>query len=505
MPLKRAVPIAVAVAVLVLGLCIGGFLAPYYGKSRLDPNYQYLLNGLAVLKGQVPGHTDHPGTPVQELGAVAILLKWLITDQQRPLADSVLRQPESYLTAINLVLLSLVAASIALGVGSIIKRTGRVWLGLLAPALLICSPSALEPLADAKPEPLLIALTVPVVILALPTERCGAAPGFIRAAILGLTVGAGIATKVVFAPLALFIMTLPTLSRRAVATICAMTSFAVLTIPIWRVLPVMFAWQIQVLSHQGQYAEGPPGLPPLHVLIDGAFSLLNTERLLVVGFFVFGQAAVRLSGRDACQRAWRRLFLLGLAVIGVQFLITVPRHYHYLLPSIVVIAVMTPLALDKAISGRITARACAAGAVVLLVWLGWFQSHLFAARVAEIAIEMTASRDLTNELQRRHCLQVPYYAFASPQYALQFGDDSARGAFRPVLDRMYPDFLSFNLWRDLFDSFHGVIDDDRIRKLISSSPVCLIGAFELDMLRRTKVERLLQDAGIFVYQVKGIQ
>ena len=58
---------------------------------------------------------------------------------------------------------------------------------------------------------------------------------------------------------------------------------------------------------------------------------------------------------------------------------------------------------------------------------------------------------------------------------------------------------------DLFDSFHGVIDDDRIRKLISSSPVCLIGAFELDMLRRTKVERLLQDAGIFVYQVKGIQ
>jgi hypothetical protein len=91
MPLKRAVPIAVAVAVLVLGLCIGGFLGPYYGKSRLDPNYQYLLNGLAVLKGQVPGHTDHPGTPVQELGAVAILLKWLITDRL-PIASAATRE-----------------------------------------------------------------------------------------------------------------------------------------------------------------------------------------------------------------------------------------------------------------------------------------------------------------------------------------------------------------------------------------------------------------------------
>jgi hypothetical protein len=329
--------------------------------------------------------------------------------------------------------------------------------------------------------------------------------GFKRAALLGFTLGAGIATKVIFAPLCLFIMALPTLSKRAAAVLCAMISFAVLTIPIWRVLPVMFAWQIRVLSHQGQYGEGPPGLPSLQVLVAGALGLLDIERLLVVGFLLFGLTAIRLSGRDDCERAWRRLFLIGLAVVGVQFLITVPRHYHYLLPSMVVIAFLTPLALDKVISGRITAWACATGAVVLVVWLGWFQSHLFAARAAEISVEMIASTELINELQHRHCLQVPYYAFGSLQYALQFGDDFARGAFRPALDRMYPDFLGFNLWRDRFYSFRGAVDDDRIRQLVSSSPVCLIGTFELDMLHRTEVEQLEQEAGIFIYRVKGVR
>jgi hypothetical protein len=76
-----------------LSLVLTKHHGPYFLRNNFDPDYNYLLNSLSLLKLQTPRHTDHPGTTLQLLGAVVLLLKWLGTSlfvQRQTLTDSVL-------------------------------------------------------------------------------------------------------------------------------------------------------------------------------------------------------------------------------------------------------------------------------------------------------------------------------------------------------------------------------------------------------------------------------
>src|SRR3954452_20936741 len=95
--------------------------------------------------------------------------------------------------------------------------------------------------------------------------------------LLGAVLGAGIVTKITFAPLTLFVLTLPGIVSVALALFAAAVAMAFLTIPIWPKLGVMLDWQQRLLTHQGQYGDGPAGLPPAASLADGAWTLLNDE------------------------------------------------------------------------------------------------------------------------------------------------------------------------------------------------------------------------------------
>ena len=53
--------------VLVYSFLLKAAAGPYWLSMNFDPSYQYLLNGLYMVKGIPPGHIDHPGTPLQLL------------------------------------------------------------------------------------------------------------------------------------------------------------------------------------------------------------------------------------------------------------------------------------------------------------------------------------------------------------------------------------------------------------------------------------------------------
>src|SRR6516225_9156134 len=99
--------------------CLSTVLTKHHGayflRNNFDPDYNYLLNSLSVLYLRTPGHTDHPGTTLQILGAAILLLKWLgisLVGHRQTLADSVLAHPEEYLRTINVVLNVLIAATL---------------------------------------------------------------------------------------------------------------------------------------------------------------------------------------------------------------------------------------------------------------------------------------------------------------------------------------------------------------------------------------------------------
>jgi len=69
-----------------------------FWQGRIAPDYPYLFNSLslAYYYGDI-GHTDHPGTPVQFLGAVIIKLTYWFQNSPENLIIHILKNPELYL------------------------------------------------------------------------------------------------------------------------------------------------------------------------------------------------------------------------------------------------------------------------------------------------------------------------------------------------------------------------------------------------------------------------
>src|SRR5688572_28745365 len=67
----------IPVCLFLLSLALRDLRGPYHLASHSDPDYPYLFNSLSILHQQAPIISEHPGTPVQMLGALAILARWL--------------------------------------------------------------------------------------------------------------------------------------------------------------------------------------------------------------------------------------------------------------------------------------------------------------------------------------------------------------------------------------------------------------------------------------------
>ena len=520
---QLALPIGVAVVVIAAGLLLGQWLGPFYGALRFDPAYAYLFNGLGLLQGWMPSHTDHPGTTIQELAAVTILFRWLIAllaGSRQLVADSVLSDPEAYLAAINFVLLALGAAATALGVRFLMRRTGRVWPGLLAPALMICSPSLMESLTDVKPEPLLMALAILVVLLASPPdEPCRKEGEFVRPMLLGGVLGAGIVTKITFVPLALFVLMLPGIVAVGIAGFAAVVAMALFTIPIWPELEAPLSWYEKLLTHQGQYGDGPAGLPPVTNLADGAWSLLkplaalrsqHSEPIFLAAIAVFGMAVVLpLWDRDSERGSWRRLFLIGLLVILWQLAITTPRPIpHYLVPSLGVIVMLVPLAANFLMkrADRAGMLAAAAGVLVTLGFVAWSGFGAIREDIAEGQHAAVELQQLTEAAGDANCRLLPYYRTGTPGYAMLFGNDYIRRAYAQGLDRLYPGYVTFNIFAKRLEGFADYREDAFANRLIAAGhAVCLLGSVELDMLPRIDVRLLARNGRFFLYGLQGFR
>jgi hypothetical protein len=109
-------------ASLLFALLLKSALGPYWLGSNSDPEYVYLLNSLNFAEGRQPGHVDHPGTPLQIAGAF-ILRSFHFFRNHSPLAEDVLKNPETYLRLMNGIFLFLAVLLIFLTGWFAFKKT----------------------------------------------------------------------------------------------------------------------------------------------------------------------------------------------------------------------------------------------------------------------------------------------------------------------------------------------------------------------------------------------
>src|SRR6185436_19337927 len=103
-------------------LLIRTLTGPFYLGTNYDPDYAYLFNSLNLAVFHPPRHIDHPGTPVQLVGA-------LVLRAQHPVASNVdlafdtIRNSEIRLIQLNLALFVLLLVCVIGGTAAI-SRSG---------------------------------------------------------------------------------------------------------------------------------------------------------------------------------------------------------------------------------------------------------------------------------------------------------------------------------------------------------------------------------------------
>lgn len=252
-----AVGLAFMSSMFPIALNGGGF----FGQ---DPAYQYLFAGVDILQGHAPAHTDHPGTPVQSLIAMTILVVWgaqrLVGLTGQGIFESVLSSPELYMASVSVILLLLGAVAAFFLGRRVWQVTGSLVAGVscqVTPLLFaLVSPYIVYP----TPEAALLATSMALMAVLAPTllggSRARAAISPSAAILAGVLCGVGVAVKITFVPLIGLLISLWSVRLIWRAVVAMIAAWFVGVLPIWSRLPTMFAWFNKVLTHSELHGRG---------------------------------------------------------------------------------------------------------------------------------------------------------------------------------------------------------------------------------------------------------
>ncbi|NTW59098.1 MAG: hypothetical protein HGA43_08020 [Nitrospirae bacterium] len=457
---------------------------PYYFGDNSDPEYSYLFNSLNILNFERPYHTDHPGTPLQVLGAVVLLGKGILNHSSTSLSvirTSVLLSPEDYLQAINLVLNILICA-IAFWTGlRLFYHTKRLAPALILQFTLLCFFQVQVSLVRVSPEPFLVLsvlLLAPLLVAEVLADEGETArqANIMRPLLTGMVIGLGLAAKVTFFPLLFFIFTFEGLQRKSVVVTGCILSFIFFTLPILPEYVRMFHWFTDLLLHEGRYGTGAVGLPAIGTLLLNVKELFLGEPLLLVScaFYLFGSMFIKYgkSTRDALiENKIKKLLRIGCLIILAQVAVTSKHpHLHYLLPSMVVSCIMNACLIYVLLNDEHRSQRVFSSVLVMVLLIAFaFNGARVQAWIQENKQYASATAELLARVKTiDHSYKVGFYRSSLPQYALAFGNAFAGGVYGKELARLYPDTIFYQKWQDFFYTYEGgIIKEDYLQTLIN--------------------------------------
>jgi hypothetical protein len=427
---------------LSVGLYLKATRGPYWLGLNSDPEYAYLFNSLLILSGKPPFLIEHPGIPVETLGAVVVRAVYGVSGSGS-LIDDVVGRPELYLSAIHFCLISVTALLVFSAGVIVLKYTKQLSLAILVQLAPWLSVNLLEELSRVRPEPLLIGMAVLFGALIFLTTSEGKSLHDHRSVLVfGAVVGIAVATKMTALPLLLGpLVVFDEWRPRLLFLGASAVGFLAAILPALPKVLSMGKWSATLLIHSGDYGSGPASIIEPVRYLPALWSLVAGEP--VVAAIMMCSAVMWLVFRES--RA------LGAAlVVQIAQLLMVAKHPapHYLVPAIGTLGVNLCVCWQYWASRAGQRFRAPAPAVLLLAGLLVFQglglrSRSVALQAARIDQE-TIARETEEAGRKSECVTIYYYRSSSRAYALQFGNLWSKSAglnAAPALVARYPNVL----------------------------------------------------------------
>ncbi len=442
-------------------------------KFGNDPNYVYLVNATALCDGHGVGYIDHPGTTVMQIGAVTIAVTHLFNNpENETLVTHVFRDSHLFIFSIRNVLMVLNAIVLLLLGLVAIKKTHSVWVALLLQGSTLITANTLDhAFTKVAPEPFLFFLTTVFVmaILWFYVDKNKNPWKFVIA--FSLLIGAGLATKATFLPMAIFpFIVLPTIKKKLVYSVGIIPSFVLFTIPIIPEYDQMYYWFRRLISHTGKYGHGEKELIDLKTYLPNILRILENNPifgivtgvgiLMVIYYFI--QNFVNKKKID-----WDIKILTGLIASSVFGILLVAKQYngnHYLIPVLLLTGISLFFILNVLLrlkfSSVIKTLMLPVIVVVLFVFIGWKQTSEmnyvnYGYRITNEEMDSTNAMLASDYAEYT---RIYYYPFSLNKYsALNFGDVYSNRKMLPQLKELYPNIYFYNFDLNLMQYWNAEI------------------------------------------------
>lgn len=382
-----------------------------------DPEVYFFYDSLRLVLGSAPHNVDHPGTPVQLLGALVVRVTGAT-----PLAI------DTWRSAVYSAALLLNAVAVVILLRTLLRDVPRAAAVAAIWTFWIC-PAAMRHVAIWSPE--IVYFCVAALALAA-FHAYFMRPDTTRAVWLGAAIGLCIGVKFVFLSWAIAAaLVMATMGARRIRDttlmlLATIAAFIVATIPAITRYPAMFHWLVALVSRSDWYGRPHPASGS--VAADLATALMHAKvwhAWMVVAFLLL---LVVLKRGDTAMRA---ALLFGAIAVALNYIMAAkgiaPKEvdsfgdirYRYVLPSAA--AAMLVLA-EACRSPRLRrwwpqlALLIVSGTLVAKSALSEIRTH--RALVAESAVETAALREAVLRVARENDVIV-YEGVELPEYALR--------------------------------------------------------------------------------------
>ncbi len=455
------------IMLIVTAVLLNGSRGPYWIGYNSDSEYAYLFNSLNLAKSRPVGHTDHPGTTVQLLGATVLEISHALDFSAKDdLEFAVLKNPEFYLTVLNTVLITFNALLLFIIGVVVVTLTKNVWLSLLLQFSPFFSTTVLiQGLPRVFCEPLLLfaslLLALILVKIVVDENLTKLSPWYLVA--LALVSSFGIATKVTFIPLLIIpLLILPTLQKKLGFLFLTGLSFILWTWPIISQYKRVYSWFYGIFTHTGHYGGGNTGI------IDPTLYFQNLQNLFLGNplFFLIWLFAVCFilifNGSPAMRKkAWQDTsFRVLVAVVVAQLcaILMVAKHSgdHYLLPALSLSGLVLFLVFVYLQRLDYFSRFNTKKVAIVIGIFFLFSSVLRIVDLQNVFVQNLQIKQESLavyqkvETEYKNHLKVSYYRSSSPLFALYFGNGWAHNRYSDILQKIYGEAYFYNQWNGIF-------------------------------------------------------